>query len=144
MKKTTASGSTRRRILVLRNPAAPPSADWDNLEQFLSEADRATDSLQAAGRLRDRTYDLILADSVLAGGVLPGGSFFGLVGSLVARQRGTTVVVQAQLPEGPRWLKLIDEGKYDPDAEPMKQERFFCWLEDWLEKSSPSERAEAA
>lgn len=134
----------RARILVLRNPTAPPSADWEELEHCLPEVDRASDSFEAAGLLRDRNYDLILADSVLADGVLPGGSFFGLVGSLVARQRGTTVVVQAQLPDGPQWLKLIEKGEYDPDAEPMKNERFLCWLEDWFDKSSPSERAEAA
>jgi hypothetical protein len=39
---------------------------------------------------------------------------------------------------------LVEQGEYDPDAEPMKSERFLCWLEDWLEKSSPSERVEAA
>ena len=142
MKRTTAKSWAR--ILVLRNPAAPASGEWDDLQTFLPEADRASDRFEAGGLLREKPYDLILADSVLADTMLPGGSFFGLLGSLVARQRDTTVVVQAQLPEGPRWLRLIDEGTYDPDAEPMKNERFFCWLEDWLEKSSPTERTEAA
>lgn len=132
------------RILVLRNPAAPHSSEWEELETSLKEVDRASDQYEAARLLREKPYDLILADSVLADTMLPGGSFFGLLGSLIARQRDTTVVVQAQLPEGPRWLRLIDAGTYDPDAEPMKNERFFCWLEDWLERSSPTERTEAA
>ena len=132
------------RILVLRNPAAPRSNEWEELETSLKEVDRASDQYEAARLLREKPYDLILADSVLADTMLPGGSFFGLLGSLIARQRDTTVVVEAQLPEGPRWLRLIDAGTYDPDAEPMKNERFFCWLEDWLERSSPTERTEAA
>jgi DNA-binding NtrC family response regulator len=132
------------RTLVLRSPTAPPSSDWEEVARLLPESDRASDSLEAAGLLREKVYDLILADSVLADGVLPGGSFFGLLGSLVARQRTATLVVQAELPEGPRWVKLVEQGEYDPDAEPMKSERFLCWLEDWLEKSSPSERVEAA
>jgi DNA-binding NtrC family response regulator len=135
---------TESRILMLRHPTAPASSDWDNLAKYLTEADRASDSLEAAGLLREKSYDLILADSVLADGVLPGGSFFGLLGSLVARQRQATLVVQTELPEGPRWVKLVDRGEYDPDAEPMTSERFLCWLEDWLEGSSPSERVEAA
>lgn len=114
----------RARILLLRNTTAPPSCDWGELENLLPEADRASDSVEAADLLRERTYDLILADSVLADGVLPGGSFFGLVGSLVARQRGATLVVQAQLPDGPRWVKLVEDGRYDEGAEPMNHVRF--------------------
>jgi len=142
MRKTTAKSWAR--VLVLRNPTAPPSDEWGQLERFLPEVDRASNQVEAAGLLREKAYDLVLADSVLADTMLPGGSFFGLLGSLIAQQRAATVVVETQLPDGPRWVKLIDRGEYDPDADPMKNERFFCWLEDWLEKSSPSERAEAA
>jgi DNA-binding NtrC family response regulator len=131
-------------MLVLRSPAAPPSPEWEQLERKLSEADRASDSLEAAELLREKAYDLILADTILADGVLPGGSFFGLLGALVARQRHSTVVVQAQLPDGPRWVRLMDRGRYDPDAEPMNSTRFLAWLEEWVELAAAGQRAEAA
>jgi len=114
------------------------------LERRLPETEHACDGFEAAELLRGRTYDLVLADSILADAILPGGSFFSLLGLLIARQHSPTMVVQVCLPEGPRWVKLIDNGEFNPDAEPMKNERFWCWLEDWLDKSSPSERVEAA
>ncbi len=135
---------TTARILVLRSATATPSAEWKELERLLPGAEQAVDGFEAAEFLLTKEYDLVLADSILADAILPGGSFFSLLGLLVARQHSPTMVVQVGLPEGPRWVKLIDNGEFKADAEPMKEERFWCWLEDWLDKSSPTERVEAA
>lgn len=142
MKRTPLTATAR--ILVLRSSTGAPSAEWQELKRRLPEAEQACDAFEAAESLRTRTYELVLADSALADAILPGGSFFGLLGLLIARQHSPTLVVQVCLPEGPRWVKLIDNGAFNPSAEPMKSERFLCWLEDWLDKSSPSERVEAA
>ena len=136
--------TTTARILILRSATAPPSADWDELGRCLPRVELARDGVEATELLRTRTYDLVLADTALADALMPGGTFFGLFGLLVARQRSSTMVVQVGLPEGPRWVKLVESGEFDPEAEPMTSERFWSWLEDWLEKSAASERVEAA
>lgn len=122
-----------RRLLFLRDPASAATPAWQELEQRLPQADRIGDREAAARSLLAAPYDLIVTDTVL-----PGGGPFGLLGELITRQYNTTVVVHFQLEGGQRWLKLFEHGEFDLNAEPMTSERFFRWLEEWLEAAVPA------
>ena len=122
-----------RRLLLLRDPASAATPAWQELEQRLPQAERIGDRETAARCLQSAPYDLIVTDTVL-----PGGGPFGLLGELIARQYDTTVVVHFQLESGLRWLKLFEKGEFDLDAEPMTSQRFFRWLEEWLEDPVPA------
>lgn len=120
-------GSYARRVLLLRDPHAAPTLEWQELEQRLPQAERLGDRSTAVTRIEAGQYDLILTDSEL-----PGGGPYGLLGTLIARQHHTTVVVHYRGPGRQRWLKLFEAGAFDLEAEPMSSESFLRWLQEWL------------
>jgi hypothetical protein len=114
------------RVLLLRDPHADTPA-WQQLDERLPAADRAGDREVAARCLDGTRYNLIVTDAVL-----PDGGPYGLLGTLIARQYDTTVVVHFRLESGQRWLVLFADGEFDLQAEPMTTEQFFRWLDEWL------------
>jgi len=126
-------------VLLLRDPRAAATAAWQQLEQRLPAAERAGDRELAARCLEAARYDLIVTDAVL-----PDGGPYGLLGTLIARQYETTVVVHFRLEGGQRWLVLFAEGEFDLQAEPMTTEQFFRWLDEWLASRPAPAAADAA
>jgi len=126
-------------VLLLRDPRAAATAAWQQLEQRLPAAECAGDRELAARCLEGARYDLIVTDAVL-----PDGGPYGLLGTLIARQYETTVVVHFRLEGGQRWLVLFAEGEFDLQAEPMTADQFFRWLDEWLASRPAPAAADAA
>src|SRR3990172_6826084 len=108
-------------VLLLRDPRAAATADWQQLEQRPPAArpgpararPRPAGGGGGAGAgpprcLEGARYDLIVTDAVL-----PDGGPYGLLGTLIARQYETTVVVHFRLEGCQRWLVLFAEGEFD-------------------------------
>ena len=121
------SNHSPTRVLLLGDSRTAGTAAWQRLEERLPGAERAGDRESATRCLEATRYDLIVTDAVL-----PDGGPYGLLGTLIARQHETTVVVHFRLEGGQRWLVLFADGEFDLQAEPMTTDQFFRWLDGWL------------
>jgi hypothetical protein len=121
--KTNPQVLTRAPVLLLVEPETLPSEEWLELERRLPLAERCSGGY-AARRLQEESYDLVVAENLLAGGGPPE-----IIAPILERAGRTAVVIHFRLPEGIRWLKLFEAGQFDLAALPMTTEAFFDWLE---------------